>query len=152
VLSKVVRLPKHATVEGKTVCVFWVARKPTIFNAVDAEIEFLKRNDPECSKLAASGGHAHQNVHRTLMMIALIDFTFNRYRFSSVNLQCATIMRSVYPVPHMFDGIEEFFKTMADYSFAMFLEKSSKSDWDSNSNGGKYCGNCCIYTTNDKCV
>ena len=104
-------------------CVFLgCTQAEELYNAVDAEIEFLKRNDPECSKLAASGGHAPQNVHRTLMMIALIDFTFNRYKFSSVHLQCATIMRSVYPVPRMFDGIEEFLDN-GRLSFAVFLEK-----------------------------
>jgi hypothetical protein len=102
-------------------CVFWGCTQAELSNAFDAEIEFLKRNDPECSKLAASGD-APQNVHRTLMMIALIDFMFNRYKFASVNLQCATIMRSVYPVPHMFDGIEEFLDN-GRLSFAMFLEK-----------------------------
>jgi hypothetical protein len=56
------------------------------------------------------------------MMIALIDFMLNRYKFASVNLQCATIMRSVYPVPNMFDGIEEFLDN-GRLSFAMFLEK-----------------------------
>lgn len=80
--------------------------------AFDAEIEFLKTHGAECCTLMASSRPhdrtAYNNIHRILMLTALIDFTMNKHKYDSDVLQCGTIMRQVYPVPHMFDNIGTF--------------------------------------------
>jgi hypothetical protein len=86
-----------------------------LLQAFDAEIEFLKTHGAECCTLMASSRlrdrTAYNNIHRILMLTALNDFAINRHKYESHVLQCGAIMRQVYPVPHMFDNIENFLKS-----------------------------------------
>jgi hypothetical protein len=86
-----------------------------LLQAFDDEIEFLKTHGAECCTLMASSRPhdrtAHNNIHRILMLTALNDFAINEHKYESHVLQCGAIMRQVYPVPHMFDNIENFLKS-----------------------------------------